>query len=40
MVGMTVCNEQIDRKTAGERVTDEGDGGTKVAEYLVSQKII
>ena len=27
-------------KTAGERVTDEGDGGTKVAEYLVSQKII
>ena len=21
MVGMTVCNEQIDRKTAGERVT-------------------
>ena len=27
-------------KTAGERVSDEGDGGTKVAEYLVSQKII
>ena len=27
-------------KTAGERVTDEGDGGTKVAEYLVGQKII
>jgi len=27
-------------KTAGERVTDEGDGGVKVAEYLVSQKII
>ena len=27
-------------KTAGERVTDEGDGGTKVADYLVSQKII
>jgi len=27
-------------KTAGEKVTDEGEGGTKVAEYLVSQKII
>jgi electron transfer flavoprotein beta subunit len=27
-------------KTAGEKVTDEGDGGTKVAEYLVAQKII
>jgi electron transfer flavoprotein beta subunit len=27
-------------KTAGEKVTDEGEGGAKVAEYLVSQKII
>ena len=27
-------------KTAGEKVVDEGDGGTKVAEYLVGQKII
>jgi electron transfer flavoprotein beta subunit len=27
-------------KTAGEKVTDEGEGGTKVAEYLVAQKII
>src|ERR1700731_4887553 len=27
-------------KTAGEKVTDEGEGGTKIAEYLVSQKII
>src|SRR6476659_3530969 len=27
-------------KTAGEKVTDEGDGGTQVAEYLVAQKII
>ncbi|SIS07139.1 electron transfer flavoprotein subunit beta/FixA family protein [Williamsia sterculiae] len=27
-------------KTAGEKVTDEGDGGDKVAEYLVGQKII
>jgi electron transfer flavoprotein beta subunit len=27
-------------KTAGEKVTDEGEGGTKVAEYLVGQKII
>jgi electron transfer flavoprotein beta subunit len=27
-------------KTAGEKVTDEGDGGTKIAQYLVAQKII
>jgi electron transfer flavoprotein beta subunit len=27
-------------KSAGEKVTDEGEGGTKIAEYLVSQKII
>ena len=27
-------------RTAGEKITDEGDGGTKVAEYLVAQKII
>ena len=27
-------------KTAGEKVADEGEGGTKIAEYLVSQKII
>ncbi len=27
-------------KTAGEKVTDEGEGGSKVAEYLVAQKII
>jgi electron transfer flavoprotein beta subunit len=27
-------------RTAGLRVEDEGDGGTKVAEYLVGQKII
>jgi electron transfer flavoprotein beta subunit len=27
-------------KTAGERVTDEGDGGDKIATYLVGQKII
>jgi electron transfer flavoprotein beta subunit len=27
-------------KTAGEKVTDEGAGGTKVAEYLVAQKLI
>ena len=26
-------------KTAGEKVSDEGDGGTKIAEYLVAQKI-
>lgn len=27
-------------KTAGEKVVDEGDGGTKVAEYLAAQKLI
>ncbi len=27
-------------KTAGEKITDEGEGGTKIAEYLVGQKII
>ena len=27
-------------KTAGEKVTDEGEGGKKIAEYLVGQKII
>lgn len=27
-------------KTAGEKIADDGDGGTKIAEYLVSQKII
>ena len=27
-------------RTAGEKIADEGDGGAKVAEYLVAQKII
>ncbi|WP_040836973.1 electron transfer flavoprotein subunit beta/FixA family protein [Nocardia brevicatena] len=27
-------------RTAGEKVADEGDGGTKIAQYLVAQKII
>ena len=27
-------------KTAGEKVEDDGEGGTKVAQYLVAQKII
>ncbi len=27
-------------KTAGEKVEDDGEGGNKVAQYLVSQKII
>ena len=27
-------------KTAGEKVADDGDGGAKIAEYLVAQKII
>ena len=27
-------------KTAGEKVSDEGEGGRKIAEYLVAQKII
>ena len=27
-------------REAGQRVEDEGDGGVKVAEYLVSQKLV
>jgi electron transfer flavoprotein beta subunit len=27
-------------KTAGEKVADEGEGGSQIAKYLVSQKII
>jgi electron transfer flavoprotein beta subunit len=27
-------------KTGGEQVVDEGDGGTKIAEYLTGQKLI
>ena len=27
-------------KTAGEKVSDEGEGGKKIAEYLVAQKIL
>jgi len=27
-------------KTAGEKVADDGEGGTKIAQYLVSQKLI
>ena len=27
-------------KTAGEKVTDEGEGGKQIADYLVAQKII
>ncbi|HEY9418086.1 MAG TPA: electron transfer flavoprotein subunit beta/FixA family protein [Pseudonocardia sp.] len=27
-------------KTAGEKIEDEGDGGSKIASYLVGQKII
>ncbi len=27
-------------KTAGEKISDEGEGGKKIAEYLVAQKII
>lgn len=27
-------------KTAGEKVTDEGEGGTQIVKYLVAQKII
>ncbi|GAA2067334.1 electron transfer flavoprotein subunit beta/FixA family protein [Williamsia deligens] len=39
--GSTVTNNTPKPpKTAGERVTDEGDGGSKVAQYLVGQKII
>jgi electron transfer flavoprotein beta subunit len=27
-------------KSAGQKVKDEGDGGTKIAEFLASQKLI
>ena len=27
-------------RAAGEKVTDEGEGGNDVAKYLVSQKLI
>ena len=27
-------------KSAGEKVTDEGDGGSKIAAYLVAQKLV
>ncbi len=27
-------------KTAGEKIADEGDGGTKISQYLVAQKLI
>ena len=27
-------------KSAGEKVEDEGDGGSKIAAYLVSQKLV
>ena len=27
-------------KTAGEKVSDDGEGGKKIAEYLVAQKLI
>lgn len=27
-------------KTAGEKIEDDGEGGTKISQYLVSQKII
>jgi electron transfer flavoprotein beta subunit len=27
-------------KAAGEKVTDEGDGGSKIAAFLIAQKLI
>jgi electron transfer flavoprotein beta subunit len=27
-------------KTAGEKIADEGEGGSKIAEYLVAQKLV
>ena len=27
-------------KTAGEKIADEGEGGSKIAAYLVGQKLI
>lgn len=45
-VGLTNAWSQVTEsapkppRTAGEKAEDEGDGGTKVAEYLVGQKLI
>ncbi len=45
-VGLANANSKVfsaaprPAKSAGEKVSDEGDGGTKIAEYLVAQKII
>jgi electron transfer flavoprotein beta subunit len=45
-VGLANANSKVSSaaprpaKRAGEKVSDEGDGGTKIAEYLVAQKII
>ena len=45
-VGLANANSKVSSaaprpaKSAGEKVSDEGDGGTKIAEYLVAQKII
>ena len=45
-VGLESATNQVadftDRppKQAGEKITDEGDGGAKLAEYLVAEKII
>ena len=27
-------------RSGGQRVTDEGDGGVKIAEYLIAQKLV
>jgi electron transfer flavoprotein beta subunit len=27
-------------RTAGQKVTDEGDGGRRIAEYLIAQKLV
>jgi electron transfer flavoprotein beta subunit len=46
IVGGAVSESQVQSaapkppKTAGEKITDEGEGGQKIAEYLVAQKLL
>jgi electron transfer flavoprotein beta subunit len=36
---MTAIAEKPPR-TAGVKITDEGDGGTKIAEYLIENRLV
>ena len=34
------CRPRSPGRPAGEKIADDGEGGKKIAEYLVAQKII